>query len=466
MIAIILLSFLATGFASFYQFKIQNETYHTERLKRKENIILNNISYLIKEKNFLTNSDSITGFFSDKIFQISDINNLDLNIYSLQGNLLISSKQSLFEKKKLTKTIHKETLKKLLASKNTIILEKNDFLLTYSKINDALGNAIALLELPYFQSSFSDKKELNEFLFTLSKVYLILFFSASFLAFLLSKYITNSLKLIAEKLKNVGIKGTVPFLIWNSNDEIGAIVKQYNKMVKELEKSAKKLAQSERESAWKKMAKQIAHEIKNPLTPMKLSVQHLQKSLNQNDKNFDEKINSFVATLTNQIDTLSSIATAFSNFASMPGANTKIIDIIPIIKDAMSLFSNHNIIYNNSYSSVYINADKEQLIRVFNNLINNAFEASKKNMELEIIIELNKLKENIVITIQDNGIGIEEKDLNLIFEPNFTTKTSGTGLGLAMVKNIVESSNGKIWVKSKLQQGTAFYLSFPIIKSK
>ena len=464
MITIILLSFLATGFASFYQFKKQNETYHTERLKRKESAILNTINYLINEELFLTHTDSFAVFFDKKIHQIADINNLDLNIYSLQGNLLVSSNPLLFDNNLLSEPINPSTLNKLKKINDKIVVKKNNLLLTYSMINNIDGNAIALLELPYFQSSFSDKKELNQFLVTLAQVYLALFFGASLLAFLLSKYITNSLKLIVEKLKSVGIKEKVPLLSWDSDDEIGSIINQYNIMVKELEKSAEKLAKSERESAWKKMAKQIAHEIKNTLTPMKLSVQHLQKSLTQNDANFKEKIDLFVTTLTNQIDTLSSIATAFSNFANMPGANKKDIDLVPIMNSAMSLFSNYNIVLINNYSSLFINADKEQLIRIFNNLINNAFEASKKDEGLKISIKLNKVEENIVISIRDNGVGIEKKDLNLIFEPNFTTKTSGTGLGLAMVKNIIESSNGKIWVKSSLGKGTTFYLSFPLIK--
>jgi two-component system, NtrC family, nitrogen regulation sensor histidine kinase NtrY len=237
-------------------------------------------------------------------------------------------------------------------------------------------------------------------------------------------------------------------------------------MVEQLEQNANKLAQSERETAWKQMARQVTHEIKNPLTPMKLTIQQLQRMQSMDNEAFNEYFERSSVMLIEQIEHLSSIATAFSDFARMPEARHERVNIIARLERVIDLFKHNKesviIEYTTSTDECFILADKEQLTQVFNNLIKNAIQAIPDNKKGLINIKAELVEHKVRIEIQDNGTGISAEIQDKLFTPNFTTKTSGMGLGLAIVKNIVDSNGGKIWFNTKLQEGTSFYLEFPI----
>ncbi|MCK7528788.1 MAG: ATP-binding protein [Ignavibacteriales bacterium] len=239
-----------------------------------------------------------------------------------------------------------------------------------------------------------------------------------------------------------------------SLDEIGSLIKEYNRMVEELSENAKKLAKSERESAWREMAKQIAHEIKNPLTPMKLSVQYLQRAWKDKSPDFEVLLNKFTNSLIGQINNLSVIATEFSNFASMPQAKKDKVDVIAKLNDTIALFENQeNIVFTGNYKDykeLYIFADKEQLLIIFSNLIQNAIQAIPRDRKGEIKINIEKQPESVQFIIADNGSGIPVEMREKMFRPNFTTKTSGMGLGLSIVKNIINYSGGDIMVRNRI----------------
>jgi len=238
-------------------------------------------------------------------------------------------------------------------------------------------------------------------------------------------------------------------------------------MLKEIAKSAELLGKSQRESAWREMAKQIAHEIKNPLTPMKLSIQHLNKAWENKDENYSVLHQKVTVTLIEQIDSLSTIAAEFSNFALMPKTKNEVVNLSEKIQHFTELFKNvpQKIeIDLNKNTDVKVFADKEQLSRVFNNLINNAIQAISEEKDGFISIVLNIKDNSAIVSIKDNGSGISEELKDKIFEPNFTTKTSGMGLGLAMVKKIIEDANGKVWFETKINVGTTFYIELPLYK--
>jgi nitrogen fixation/metabolism regulation signal transduction histidine kinase len=234
-------------------------------------------------------------------------------------------------------------------------------------------------------------------------------------------------------------------------------------MVDQLEESKAMLAQSEREQAWREMAKQVAHEIKNPLTPMRLTVQSFQRRFDENDPKIKQKLDDFSTTLIQQIDTMSSVASAFSNFASMPAQQNETLNVVKIVQLALEIFNEEYIDFQTSEEEIIAVFDRTQLIRVITNLVKNAIQAipdEQENKKVEVSVYRNE--KEVKIEVKDNGKGISEENQKHIFEPKFTTKTSGMGLGLAIIKNIIENYNGTITFESDENKGTIFYVSFPI----
>ena len=246
-----------------------------------------------------------------------------------------------------------------------------------------------------------------------------------------------------------------------ASTEIETLVEAYNNMIDQLEESAVKLAKSEREQAWREMAKQVAHEIKNPLTPMRLSVQSFERKFNPEDKNIREKLTEYSKTLIQQIDVMSSIASAFSDFAKMPTQKREKIEVISIVKLALDIFNEDFITYTTKETELFANLDKTQLIRIVTNLVKNALQASEKEENPIIDVKVSLEKNNIKIRVSDNGKGIPEDVKKLIFEPKFTTKSSGMGLGLPMIKNIIEAYDGTISFTSQQGIGTVFTVILP-----
>ncbi|MCG8574517.1 MAG: HAMP domain-containing histidine kinase, partial [Flavobacteriales bacterium] len=291
---------------------------------------------------------------------------------------------------------------------------------------------------------------------------------STILSITVSNRLTRPLKYIQDSLRTVSIGAVSKPIEYEGTDEIGELVKEYNKKVEELQKNAEALAKSERESAWREMAKQVAHEIKNPLTPMKLSIQHLNRSVNLSDEESKEKMDRISKSLIEQIDALTQIANEFSNFAKMPKAKEIELNLTEVVKSTTSVFSEYeqhefelNILPE---GETIVWADKDLVLRVFNNLIKNAIQAVAVGQQGLIKIELREVDNRYQVSVTDNGVGIKDEQREKIFVPYFTTKSTGTGLGLAMSKQIIEGMNGNIWFESELNKGTSFYVSFPKYK--
>jgi nitrogen fixation/metabolism regulation signal transduction histidine kinase len=285
------------------------------------------------------------------------------------------------------------------------------------------------------------------------------------IAVFISNKIAAPLKFIQESFKKTRLNAKSNLISWNKNDEIGALVNEYNRMLMALQKSAEGLAKSERESAWREMAKQVAHEIKNPLTPMKLGIQHMLRVIDSNQESREEVIKKISSGLIEQIDNLSNIASAFSDFAKMPQAEYEEITIHDLIKNTIVLFKqSDNIKIENRIDTLLpsVIGDKNQIIRIFNNLFRNAIQSMEAVEDPLIIIDVTKDKEFLILSIKDNGNGIPEELKDKIFVPYFTTKSSGTGLGLAIVKNMMLGMQGDIRFESEENKGTTFFLYFKI----
>jgi two-component system, NtrC family, nitrogen regulation sensor histidine kinase NtrY len=292
----------------------------------------------------------------------------------------------------------------------------------------------------------------------------LLFLFGLFITILISNYITAPLSLLAEKMSRLRLGGVNDKIFWNQRDEIGQLVAEYNRMIDELERSAGMLARSERESAWREMARQVAHEIKNPLTPMKLSAQYLQKAWNDKAPDWDQRLARFTTTLVEQINALSAIASDFSDFAKMPTIVVEQVDLEEVTGFVLSLYQGTSEIsyeFNTDVASPVVLADRSQLIRVFTNLLNNAVQAIGDKKGGKIRILLRSEKQYIIAEVSDNGEGMPVTRAERIFQPDFTTKTGGMGLGLAIVKGIVEGMNGEISFTSEEQKGTTFVIKLP-----
>jgi nitrogen fixation/metabolism regulation signal transduction histidine kinase len=251
-----------------------------------------------------------------------------------------------------------------------------------------------------------------------------------------------------------------------NSKEINLLIRAYNGMVDELEESAIKLAQSEREEAWREMAKQVAHEIKNPLTPMRLTVQSFQRKFDPNDPDLKQKLNDYSKTLIQQIDTMSSVASAFSNFASMPAQQNETLNVVNVVELTLDIFNEDYIVFESEEKKIISKMDRAQLIRVITNLVKNAIQSIPENQtEKTILVSVKKEENNVLILVKDNGIGIETENIDRIFEPKFTTKNSGMGLGLGIIKNIIENYKGSITFETEQGEGATFTVSLPIINS-
>lgn len=467
MILLILVASILIAIVTIDQYKEQSDDYHDRRLERKEDQVISNVKYIInKETTYIVNEKNLPLIFKNAIYKIADIHNVNFNLYDLEGSLINTSDTSLNEED-IAPCLSAEVLNNIRSNKDKhyvkkIIVDKTEFQSSYTIITDAKAKPLGILNLQYERDDSFSNNELKEFFRRLGYAYLVMLLVAIIFAYFISRYITRSLKKIGEKLDQTRFnKRNEKIIVENAGEEIFNLITAYNGMIDELEESAVKLAMSEREQAWREMAKQVAHEIKNPLTPMRLSVQSFQRKFDPNDPEIHQKVDEYTKTLIQQIDTMSSIASAFSNFAKMPAQQNEMLNVVEITRLAMDIFNEEYISVFFEKEEIIIKFDRTQLIRVITNLVKNAIQALSPNRTPLITVCVREKDENAIITVEDNGVGISKENTPKIFEPKFTTKTSGMGLGLGMVKNIVETYNGSITFTSEENKGTIFTVTIP-----
>lgn len=469
MILLTLIASLLIAFISIYQFKKEAKDYHQERLERKENSIKEHINYILLTTTYPLTTENLPLIFKDKIHELSNIHNLEINIYDLKGQLLKSSRSS-FSIDSITPPISDFILKLIQSTMNKRYVDiKNidgqKFRSSYSYIKDIKFKPLGILNLPHIQDDGFYERELKNFLFRLGQVYLFMLVFSFIVAYFLSSYITQSLKAISYKIIETRLnRKNEKIEIEATSREINLLIKAYNSMVDKLEESAIKLAQSQREQAWREMAKQVAHEIKNPLTPMRLTVQSFQRKFDPMDPDIRNKMNEYSSILIQQIDTMSSVASAFSNFASMPAQQNETLNVVRVVQLALEIFNENFIHFKSTEEEIITKMDRTQLIRVITNLVKNAVQAIPENkVNKKVNVRVKRNGKNVLIIVEDNGKGIEKNNMDIIFEPKFTTKTSGMGLGLGIIKNIIENYKGTITFETEVNKGTIFKVILPII---
>lgn len=471
MILLTLVASVLIAAVSIYQFRKEARDYHQDRLERKEDAITEHINYILSTTTYPLTTQNLPLIFKDKIYELANIHSLEINIYNLNGKLLISSKGA-FSVDKVAKPIQPIILKIIQSSPSKRfvdlqMVEGQKYRSSYSYLKDTKFKPLGIINLPYVEETGFYENEVKSFLMRFSQVYAFMLLISFVLAYFLSSYITKSLQTISDKLKQTQLyKKNEKIQLESSSKEIKSLITAYNAMVDKLEESAVLLAQSEREQAWREMAKQVAHEIKNPLTPMRLTVQSFQRKFDPNDVNVKQKMDDFSKTLIQQIDTMSSVASAFSNFASLPAQQNETLNIVYVVQLALDIFNEEYISFESEEKEIITKIDRTQLIRIITNLVKNAIQAIDGD-EPRPMVSVRVYREGATakIVVKDNGKGIAIENKNRIFEPKFTTKTSGMGLGLGIIKNIVESYHGSIDFESELGVGTEFTVMLPIINT-
>lgn len=466
MILLVVVASVLIAGVTVYQFKEQSKDYHKQRLERKESQILSSINYVLDKTTYPVESEYLDLIFKDEIYAIANNLKVDFNLYDLDGTLVKKSKPT-FDNDTITICLQPLILNKLNQSLDKHFVEKDeklggDYQSSYTIFTDKHSKPLGILNVPYFEDDSFNDAELKEFLSRLGYAYLVMLLVAVAFAYFGSRFITRSLKTISDKMDETRLeKRNQKIELKGASQEVSLLVESYNSMIDELEDSAVKLATSEREQAWREMAKQVAHEIKNPLTPMRLSVQSFQRKFDPNDPNINQKVDEYSKTLIQQIDTMSSIASAFSNFAKMPAQKNEMLNVVEVADLAIEIFTEPYIKFKSSESKIIAKFDRTQLIRVITNLVKNANQAVKDVENPQILIDVQTDDEDVIITVADNGCGIAEEYKEKVFEPKFTTKSSGMGLGLPMIKKIVETYGGTIKFTSVINKGTTFKVKFP-----
>jgi len=412
------------------------------------------------------NNDIVIREFEEKVAQLAQVHNLQISVYNTQGEVLVTGVPDTGSLIPPLSNIPAEELARVHTEKRIVMEDPRDanVLSDYTLLTNQSNQVVGILHIPYFKDPSMSQQDLNAFLGSIGVVYIFIFIAAIGIIILLSNYITRNISLLIDRLQNVDLKGQNKLIELDSDDEIGALVHAYNLMLETLEKSRKQLALTERETAWREMARQVAHEIKNPLTPIKLSVQHLSATANYTDPEWQEKFNKTMEVIIQQTESLSLIATEFSDFAKLPKGSSSDIDLRTLVSDSAMLFnaSEVEIVQRIPEYELVVHVNAERFGRVLTNLLQNAVQASAGKSDAQITLSMYQKDAMAVIEVQDNAGGIPADIQGRVFQPNFTTKSSGSGLGLAICKQIVEQSGGIISFESIADQGTTFSVEVPL----
>lgn len=436
---------------------------------------------------FINDSDKLSALISsrtivqDRISKISvselllesdltRVEQLDINIYGTNGYLLATNQPEVFRKGILSSYIQPSAYAALLESKNQyIVTTEHAGSLSYKSIYRLIrvpgtGAIAGIIHLPFFESKEDITRQISSYLKIILNIFSIGFIILLLLSYLVAFYLTYPLKLITLGIRKTGLYDNEP-IQWQSSDEIGRLVQEYNSMLIKLDESKLILANSEKESAWREMARQVAHEIKNPLTPMKLKLQYLlQRFSHADSRPTDDELKQSFRTILTQVDSLSEIASSFSSFYKLPELLLEKVELNSMVKELVVLHQqqDHSGIQAHLPAvPTFILADRKMIVNILNNLLLNAIQSIPDVRVRNIAIFVSPKVDCVLVEIRDNGTGIPAELQSKIFVPYFSTKYSGSGIGLALAKRLVEDMKGRIWFETTADEGTSFYIEMP-----
>ena len=474
LIGLIVVSLGGFSIASTSMLSGQYRSYSKDQIREKVKSVINEINSrqrFVSEKFSDKNQDEL----DYQLRRWSKVFLADINLYQSNGILAGTSRTKIYNMGLLSEQMNPKALYELMFNKRSEFIHEENigslvYLSGYVPVFNHENELLGYLNILHFDQRNVFEDQLKQFFVAILNVFMLLLVLSILIALMVSSWLTSPLMLLKKSFSQLELGKNSSQINYKAKDEIGSLVAEYNHKLSELAEAAAKLAQSERESAWREMAKQVAHEIKNPLTPMKLSVQHLQRVFDPNDPKAKERIERVTNSLIEQIDALTHIANEFSNFAKLPQPVMAEIDLIDLTKAVVALFDNDEDVAVklelNASEAIFVNADKEMILRVLNNLISNGIQAVALNVKPAIVISIESDSENCYVRISDNGSGIPKEQIQTIFEPYFTTKSTGTGLGLAMVKQIIENHGGSIEIEKTSESGTTVLFTLPKLEAK
>ena len=460
---ICLLSITGSSILSYYILKNNATEQSRTDLQKKSESLMSALDYSVSHTQVQT--DDLPEILANDIFEIADINNQDVIIYDLKGNYVISNKDiNLIPIKK----IPLDVINKVLKSDKRVDFQNYDknteanVTSSYMILKNNMLEPIAIVYFPFYHNDAAYVNVFNKYLNYIFIVNLFVIAFGIWLSWIISNHLTRAVTKFSDLVNRITLFENDPQPIrYYQNDELNQLVKAYNKMILQKKEKKERLSFKDKEEAWREMAKQVAHEVKNPLTPMKLTIQNFERKFDPTDVDIHKKVKHLSKTMVDQIDLVATVANAFSQFAQLPEKNNEIFNLNKEVKNIINIFSDEKIYFHSNKDQIMIEMDKIYLSRIITNLVSNASQANDEERENIINVDVEQRQKRIIITVEDNGIGIAEEHYGRIFEPNFTSKSSGMGLGLTMVRKMVEDYKGEISVKSELGKGTTFTISLP-----
>jgi two-component system, NtrC family, nitrogen regulation sensor histidine kinase NtrY len=437
-----------------------------------------NEEYISKAKRFsetisdelhrnLVSSYEPAGTFSNQLKDLAVLSNLDANVYYISGVLFATSQPQIFENRLLSEYMNPSPFIRIRRGDNLFIETERVGSLEYSTVYAALkaptsGAIIGIVGIPFFQSVYSSEKVQMNILANILNIFAMIFIVLVALSYVVTQWLTFPLMFITQSLRRTSLTKANQPLVWKADDEIGLMVKEYNKMLYSLSESKAELEQTQRERAWREIAQQVAHEIKNPLTPMKLTLQQLERSV-ENGNAGPEKVQKAISSLLIQVNTLNDIASSFSSFAKMPEPVMKPFELMSLLKRVVDLHSHSGTLKLDSAArELFVMGDEQLVARTFSNIILNAIQAVPPG-ELPLVhVRVVVSDRTVLISFTDNGKGIEPRVAERMFIPHFTTKKSGSGLGLAIAKQAIEQMEGRLWFETDPGTGSVFFIELPL----
>lgn len=468
-----LLAFIILGAWSLYFFMGQYKAKAVTNISEQANSIQ---LHLQQQLGFvgsidIDNNKDLREHLPQDVKDMANLFRSDIVVYDVSGRLVASSRSTfLSERRRLHRLMNPVPHFTHQADYFTeASAGSSNYFSFYTYLYNQHNQMVGYVNVRSFSAAEQMRNEVFNLLVVLVDAYLVIVLLTVVVSWLISRRMVKPVTMLADQFKEIKLTGSNAKVEYNDNDELGALVQQYNAMVDKLQVSAEQLAKSQREMAWREMARRIAHEIKNPLTPMKLSVQMAQMRLKRDPDNFPEYFQNTSELLIEQIDNLSRIASEFSTFAKSTVTVREEVNLAAKVQSVVALFENnpegvHFELDMHGVDTAMVWSDNKQILQVFNNLFKNAIQAIPDDREGLIKVDFKTNDEAVLISITDNGCGIPEENLQTIFQPNFTTKTSGNGLGLPIVKTIVNLANGEIWLDSQVGVGTTFFIRIPLIK--